>query len=121
MKEADVGHLPAEETSRHDVRVGWSTDSTSIQLGKTYYMDAMGLISRSKMLIFTMMLFCTYDASFLSIPHFFFCQFWPHFLRVCLYFEVNDFLLTVFILFYIGVLRIVLSELSNNFMFNVPF
>ena len=30
----NVDHLPEEETSRHVVRVGWSTDSTSTQLGK---------------------------------------------------------------------------------------
>ena len=29
-----MDHLPPEETSRHVVRVGWSTDSTSMQLGE---------------------------------------------------------------------------------------
>jgi len=34
LEELNVDHLPEEETSRHVVRVGFSTDSTSTQLGE---------------------------------------------------------------------------------------
>lgn len=30
----NVDHLPEEETNRHIVRVGWSTDTATTQLGK---------------------------------------------------------------------------------------
>ena len=35
LEQLNVDHLPPEETNRHVVRVGWSTDTTSTQLGKS--------------------------------------------------------------------------------------
>lgn len=35
MEALNVDHLPSEETSRHVVRVGYSTDKTSTQLGRS--------------------------------------------------------------------------------------
>ena len=34
LEHLNVDHLPPEETSRHVVRVGFSTDATTLQLGK---------------------------------------------------------------------------------------
>ncbi|XP_071490609.1 uncharacterized protein [Diadema antillarum] len=39
---ADVRHLPPEETNRHVVRVGWSTDPTSLQLGEEAFSYGYG-------------------------------------------------------------------------------
>lgn len=38
----NVDHLPEEETSRHVVRVGWSTDYTSMQLGEEKFSYGFG-------------------------------------------------------------------------------
>lgn len=37
-----MDHLPPEETSRHVVRVGWSTDDTSMQLGEEKFSYGFG-------------------------------------------------------------------------------
>ena len=45
VEHLNVEHLPPEETSRHVVRVGFSTDANSLQLGETISTCFLGRIA----------------------------------------------------------------------------
>ncbi|XP_013416106.1 heterogeneous nuclear ribonucleoprotein U-like protein 1 isoform X2 [Lingula anatina] len=47
MEQIKVDHLPDEETSRHVVRVGWSTGDTSMQLGEEPHSYGYGGTAKS--------------------------------------------------------------------------